>query len=732
MPPRGRRSKSVETGPMDSFVRKEGPSSEFLAAAKMEPPPTPTDRQVEKSPEGLAASLTQQLSQVLDEMPAAERSDLLAATLGGQPPSKSNADSTELAEEETAKEAQPAEETEPPAADAEPAAPAKTAGKRSRKGRVSEEAEPAAKASKRRKRTQVEEPPADDVEMPGADDTAADAAAEETAELPAEETDLIRAGAAADPPAEETAGLPADETAEPPAAETAATPKAAPEAPVAVEVADGVGAPTAVAMEGKAAPAVPAVEGKAALPKLSLTSAFFAKAAAAAKAAAKAAGKAKVAAKTGAKAAPKAAPKTAAKTNAKAAPASKAASPATATPAAKAASAAAPAPAAPAVPPVPSGEVVDGLVVETQRPRKYNCNRCKAEVDPLRCIVKSKSSQVFYCHGCNNTCCMLSRKMNWPPVEFTQLPDADQEKFFQDAAKLQADGGRLSYGKLRGSLKGTFVTTTIRQSAAHVNTEDLPMSVWISRGWEESHIRRTCIKKDDAIHGEVWAVPVRSSKETAITQQIESMIATWEKQMRKKSLEADATDEQKAEHAALQIESESSDSSSSKKKKKKKDKKRSRSPKGETEAQKKRRLDKESRDAEKAAKAAKDKAAAEAAAAAKKAAEEVTKFNNKQSVLANITIAALQGIMDEAKKLLKDSPACDHMPDYLLKDITTGLKACQDKYDESEAVLKNATRSTKKGEKNYELAFDKAQVTKAKGDLQTNLQKFKKVLAALK
>ena len=55
-----------------------------------------------------------------------------------------------------------------------------------------------------------------------------------------------------------------------------------------------------------------------------------------------------------------------------------------------------------------------------------------------------------------------------------------------------------------------------------------------------------------------------------------------------------------------------------------------------------------------------------------------------------------------------------------------------DKHDEADAVLKNAAKSTKKGANNYELAFDKAQVTKAKGDLQTNLQKFKKVLAALK
>jgi len=212
------------------------------------------------------------------------------------------------------------------------------------------------------------------------------------------------------------------------------------------------------------------------------------------------------------------------------------------------------------------------------------------------------------------------------------------------------------------------------------------------------------------------------------------MMATWEKKVTKKALANDATDEQKSTYADLLMESSSSDSSSSKKKKKKKSKKnkRSKSPDGETEAHRKRRLDKEQREAEKVEKAAKTKAEAEAVAATKKKAEEITKFNSKQSTLAQVTLAALQVIIDDARKLLKDSATCDQMPEYLLKDISDGLKTCQEKYDSSDAVLKNAAKATKKGCKNHELPFDKAAVTKAKGDLQTNLQKFKKVVAALK
>ena len=385
----------------------------------------------------------------------------------------------------------------------------------------------------------------------------------------------------------------------------------------------------------------------------------------------------------------------------------------------------------------------DALLDVAEGGYQHHCGRCKKQVEPLKAVMKSKGLNAkWWCPSCSNITSMLCRKMTWPPVAFASLPEEDQVDFWKTAAEKGCmSNGKFDYGQLRGILKQTIATRKTRQFSAHIDSEDLPMSVWIARGWSEDHIKRACKQKDDPVHGEVWCVPIRTTRQAAIIQKVEEEIAEAEMAIKKKKALPDtATEEEKAAFQAIKIQTESSSSSSSDKKKKKLKQKKDKNkpPAGETDKERQKREEKEMKDKKKEEDQARKKQHKEEDMQKKKEQSAVMAHNSKMQGLASVILPVIGAIITDAKQTMKDCAALkDKIPEYCINDAIAAADGMEDLVKQANSVLKELPKCAKNYTKVPAIndkdgnCFDKKALTGWVNAWKATIEKLKKMKALI-
>jgi hypothetical protein len=133
------------------------------------------------------------------------------------------------------------------------------------------------------------------------------------------------------------------------------------------------------------------------------------------------------------------------------------------------------------------------------------CSKCKTPVDPLRCSGKSEAT--FKCSGCNSKCVMLHKRYGkWPIGNFKLLSDDDQAEFYKSTHTKSIDD-------IEKMLTEKLSKTDTEYKGTENKGEWLPMSVWVSRGWNEAEILSTATSKNTKPHprwGTVYQVCVEA------------------------------------------------------------------------------------------------------------------------------------------------------------------------------------------------------------------------------
>ena len=154
--------------------------------------------------------------------------------------------------------------------------------------------------------------------------------------------------------------------------------------------------------------------------------------------------------------------------------------------------------------------------------------------------------QKFTCHACAAADKQLRRGLG-NKSELQTLEPEEQKKLFQRLQKeKKAQGGTaLPWVTVRAQLITTLTTKQVTSNTAKVRTENLPMGVWLARGWDKDIVEGCPCEKDEKL-GWLYKVPVKSQTWKEAHHEIQERVLKQEKEMtqkRSKTKQKDGDDE---------------------------------------------------------------------------------------------------------------------------------------------------------------------------------------------
>jgi hypothetical protein len=153
------------------------------------------------------------------------------------------------------------------------------------------------------------------------------------------------------------------------------------------------------------------------------------------------------------------------------------------------------------------------------------CIKCKypiAEPFKARKFGKQGQNVTFVCRLCGNIIQMVHRKLDINNLdegglELSFLKGSEVESFFAQAHAAIGDSPTLQWEKLRECLIQHFVSRKVSRRSILVEQEQLPLSVWATRGFDVEAIKRggRCFPHPD--FGEVWTTPLKTISNEQVT-----------------------------------------------------------------------------------------------------------------------------------------------------------------------------------------------------------------------
>ena len=132
----------------------------------------------------------------------------------------------------------------------------------------------------------------------------------------------------------------------------------------------------------------------------------------------------------------------------------------------------------------------------------------------------------FKCFVCLNIEQTLRRNLG-TTMELKEWSQEDLEDFFKKM-KSQEDG-RISWRTIKANLVKTLTERSLSRRTASVTCEKLPLSVYVTRGWAESTIRRFPTEWSEAYGEYVYKVPIEGDSWQEVKEEVESRIVTLER-----------------------------------------------------------------------------------------------------------------------------------------------------------------------------------------------------------
>ena len=146
-----------------------------------------------------------------------------------------------------------------------------------------------------------------------------------------------------------------------------------------------------------------------------------------------------------------------------------------------------------------------------QHGKTFRCSQCLSVERTLRRHLGSSSDL-----------------QEFSPEEATDLD------FFKRLVESKAPGGNLRWQTIRASLIKKLTETKITSHERSVETEDLPLSVLVQRGWHEHVVRRFPSFDSEEYGCELFQVPVKKQTWAEVFQTVEEKILERERQATKK------------------------------------------------------------------------------------------------------------------------------------------------------------------------------------------------------
>eukprot|EP00435_Cladocopium_sp_Y103_P043952 s391_g12.t1 len=140
----------------------------------------------------------------------------------------------------------------------------------------------------------------------------------------------------------------------------------------------------------------------------------------------------------------------------------------------------------------------------------------------------------FTCSGCWAAKAMLERNLG-SKSDLKDFNQSETHAFFRAIAKEKAKkGGRVTWVTVRASLIRSLTDRRISSFRSTCTKRELPLSVWVSQGWEESTVLAQPNWYSEELKTQVYAVPVRELQWKEEYEKIEQQILQHEREGQKK------------------------------------------------------------------------------------------------------------------------------------------------------------------------------------------------------
>lgn len=114
----------------------------------------------------------------------------------------------------------------------------------------------------------------------------------------------------------------------------------------------------------------------------------------------------------------------------------------------------------------------------------------------------------FTCAVCASAHLTMRRNCEGLPVELESFTSEEVHEFYRGLKAKKQTQGDLSWVTIKADLIHSVCTKHVSSSRESLIGEWLPLSVWVSRGWEESVVKKQDKKFTDAYGCDCYQVPI--------------------------------------------------------------------------------------------------------------------------------------------------------------------------------------------------------------------------------
>ena len=145
-----------------------------------------------------------------------------------------------------------------------------------------------------------------------------------------------------------------------------------------------------------------------------------------------------------------------------------------------------------------------------------------------------QGQEFFVCTQCASMDRTLRRHLG----DRSGLPDwnvSDQQAFFRQMKETKDSSQKnMPWKTVRAALVTSLTTSVISTFSTTVEAEELPLSVWLQRGWDEELVKKQKRVWSEEYQSWVYCVPVRRLTWSRVFQEIEQQVLSKEKELEKK------------------------------------------------------------------------------------------------------------------------------------------------------------------------------------------------------
>ena len=160
--------------------------------------------------------------------------------------------------------------------------------------------------------------------------------------------------------------------------------------------------------------------------------------------------------------------------------------------------------------------------------KQFLCSLCNCSFAEEQGRVHGRK---FQCTPCASADRLLRRGLG-DKSELHSLPVAEQHAFFRklhEEKKANPDH-RMNWQTVRASLISTLTTRQMTENSTTINQEFLPLSVWLTRGWDKTTVERSPSEYSDALGCTTYQVPVKSKTWKEAFAQVEERVMRQERE----------------------------------------------------------------------------------------------------------------------------------------------------------------------------------------------------------